>query len=367
MTCSLGLVFLLISPMGLASEHPTSLAALASLAQEPAFVGFLGDSGCPSAWCVRSRNAPESAAESGRPNHRSQRVEVAGLTPAVDGDLDRQVAVAMQQQEAHELTGSLVESDKPVAVYSGNDLTYVPAASQCTAASCCCGDLISTAVPPTTTYGTRYAGVKLLPIGDAVDVWRIIGDHDDTEVTLSGDEQATLWLDAGEFVDVLSTGVFALAADKPVGLAHFMAGGSSTSLEPAGFATHDCADALATPGDPALSWMYPVDNWLGRYVFEVGVIANGGSSWCHDHLTVVTDSSAWAKVTLDGAALPAPTPVGEDTGLSYAYVPVGDGTHELLAPKDVGVEVSVYGYSTHGSYLFPAGMGLVELNPYQPN
>jgi hypothetical protein len=258
----------------------------------------------------------------------------------------------------NDLSASLIESDKPVAVYSGNDVTYAPAGDNC------CADLVSDAVPPTTVYGTRYAGVKFLPLGHEVDLWRFIGDHDDTEVTLSGDESLSFMLQAGEIRDVLSAGVFSVNATEPIGLVHFMTSGSSTML-PMGLQPYDCAASIQSPGDPAIAFVYPIGNWLQRYVFEAGPINPGGGTWCHDHITVVAESSAWASITLDGMPLPAPTPVGGST-LSYAYAPVPDGLHEVLAPPDVPVEVYVYGYSGHGSYVMPAGMGLTELNPIPP-
>ena len=35
----------------------------------------------------------------------------------------------------------------------------------------------------------------------------------------------------------------------------------------------------------------------------------------------------------------------------------------LIAPEDVGVQVEVYGYVDHGSYFYPGGMGLQNINP----
>lgn len=309
-------------------------------------------------------------------------VDAGGTVPALDKDNGPEAAtVTLNRLEVlmvaapnadpdtsmftNQLSGSLVESDKPVAVYSGNNVTYAPAASDCAGGNCCCADLISTAVPPTTVYGNSYAGVKLLPLGQEIDVWRIIADHDDTVVTLSGGESDTITLDAGEFADVISAAVFAIDSNEPIGLAHFMTSGSSTAIPSPGLQPYDCPDPIASPGDPAVTWMYPTGNWLNRYVFEVGVILPGGGSWCHDHITVVAPTESWSMITLDGDPLPAATGVGA-SGLSYAYVPVDDGTHELIAPDEVGVEVSVYGYSGHGSYLFPAGMGLLEFNPIEP-
>ena len=264
-------------------------------------------------------------------------------------------------QLTNELTGSLVTSDKPVAVYSGNNHSFVPAGC---GMDCCCGDLIGTSVPPTTAYGKTYAGVKLLPIGDEADVWRFIADHDDTQITLQGDENTSISLAEGEFTDILSKGVFTVSANHPIGVAHLMSGGMATGLTDPGLQPWDCDFTIPYPGDPALTWVYPKENWLHRYTMVVGASLTAGS-WCHDHVTVVAEQSAWHSITLDGEALPPPTTLASSS-LGYAYIPVDDGGHELIAPPEVAVEVTVYGYLNFGSYLFPGGMGFRELNPIKP-
>ena len=66
---------------------------------------------------------------------------------------------------------------------------------------------------------------------------------------------------------------------------------------------------------------------------------------------------------MDGAPLPAPTPIGGDSSHGYVYIPVPNPTHEIVAPESVGVEVTVYGYVSYGSYVYPGGVGLQALNP----
>jgi hypothetical protein len=115
---------------------------------------------------------------------------------------------------------------------------------------------------------------------------------------------------------------------------------------------------IMSPGDPAFLWVYPRGNWLNRYLFRVG----SGEFWCHDHITVTARTSDWDLITLAGEPLPAYTEI-PGTGHGFAYIPVPDPQYELLAPGATGVEVKVYGYVGHGSYLYPGGMGLTTLNP----
>lgn len=257
----------------------------------------------------------------------------------------------------NELSGSLVESDKPIAVYSGNDVSYLPENEG--GSFNCCADLISTAVPPTTVYGEQYAGVKSLPLGEEIDLWRFLANEDGTEIQLSGGVDMMIALDEGEFFDLESAEVFWAEGNLPFGMVHFLTSGTSTMI-PGGLMPFDCGNSIATPGDPALEWAYPLGNWLNRYLFPVG--PSTISQWCHDHATVVAPIEDWDAITFDGGGLPAPTEIAA-TGMGYVYVELPNAFHEIEAPETVGVEVSVYGYVGHGSYFYPGGMGLQSLNP----
>jgi hypothetical protein len=294
--------------------------------------------------------------------------EAGGDQPALDFDMGNDTLVVnldrldtlliighwenhLDTTQLNEFTGSLLESDKPVAVYSGKHLANIPQDN-------CCADLIAEAIPPTTTWGTQYAGVRFLPTGqpNKPDIWRFISNADGTVIELTGNTQGTLNLDEGEFADVSTGSVFWAKGNLPFALAHFMTAGSlmSSQLQP-----YDCP-AFTDAGDPALSWAYPSGNWLNRYLFSPGT---GSSSWCHDHVTVVARLAQWNAITMDGSPLPAPTPIGGDSTHGYAYIPVPNLSHEIVAPENVGVEVTVYGYVSYGSYVYPGGVGLQTLNP----
>lgn len=200
--------------------------------------------------------------------------------------------------------------------------------------------------------------MRFLPTGlpGKPDIWRVIGNKDGTVVELTGDHTDTLMLDEGEFVDISTGDVFWAKGNQPFGLAHFMTAGS---LMQAQLNPYDCAPFTAA-GDPAVAWVYPAGNWLNRYLFSPGT---GSSSWCHDHVTVIAPLGQWNQITMDGQPLPAPTPIGGDSNHGYVYIPVPNASHEIEAPGTVGVEVSVYGYVSYGSYFFPGGVGLQTLNP----
>lgn len=251
--------------------------------------------------------------------------------------------------EVNAITGSLLESDKPVAVYGGHRNILLWAGAN---------DLVSTAIPPARVYGERYAGVKFIPVGNEYDQWRFIADHDDTTIELSGGVEDTITLDAGEYQDVETTKAFWAEGDQPFGLVHIMTGSSAF---PPVYA-EDCDVTIGGPGDPAIGWVYPRGNWLNRYLMPVGPTIDPEKPWCHDHITVVSSLSRWDEIMLNDEPLPPAVPLG-DSGQGYTYVTAPEEFYELEAPSDVAVEVSVYGYRQHGSYFYPGGMGLRELNP----
>ena len=259
----------------------------------------------------------------------------------------------------NDITGSLVHSDKPVAVFSGTIPVYVPQPP--VGEGLCCADLLAEAVPPTAALGYRYAAVKFDPLGQEPDLWRFVGDRDGTTVTLSGGLDDVIELEAGQVVDIVTQESFIAEGTHAFALVHFMTGSELVEGSQEG-PTTDTADCgpINTPGDPAMSWVYARGNWLTRYLFTVDI--SEGTPWCRDRFTVVAPAESWDLIEHNGDALPPGEPLG-DGELLQAYVAAEDGTHDLWAPEDVGFEVTVYGYADDGSYVFAGGMGVQSLNP----
>lgn len=288
-----------------------------------------------------------------------------GTIPALDYDagqdtvtvtLDRLEHLVIAAQEwvddgPNPFYGSLLESDAPVAVYSGVGGLLLNAGAN---------DLVQTAVPPTSVFGTEYAAAKFIPVGNAPDIWRFVGNVDGTTIQLTGGVSDTIQLDAGEVYDLWTSASFWAAGNEAFGLLHVMTG--ATANPP--LIPHDCDMAISGPGDPAIGWAFAQENWLHRYLMPVGQgsLEKGADEWCHNHLTVVAPLDRWEEIEVNGEALPAPFDIGnEDFG--YTYVPAPAGIHELVAPEGVGVQVDVYGFHHNGSYFYPGGMGLKDINP----
>ena len=90
-----------------------------------------------------------------------------------------------------DLTGTLVTSNKPVAVMGANQCDYIPG----TRPTC---DTLIEMMPPTSSYGTRFvkAAYHFRHVGD---ITRVVAATDGTEVSVDGVPVATL--DRGEFYE----------------------------------------------------------------------------------------------------------------------------------------------------------------------
>src|SRR5579871_1222537 len=124
--------------------------------------------------------------------------------------------------EGEDLTGARIVADEPVAVFSGNISTSY--GSQVTGINS--ADTAHEQMPPIAFWSSRYVAAALTPqasIGctsffgaDGASIWRVLADHDGTQVTISGpaaDLPMQFALDAGESRTIVRTGSFVVDAN----------------------------------------------------------------------------------------------------------------------------------------------------------
>ena len=236
---------------------------------------------------------------------------------------------------ATDLTGTLIESDRPVAVAYGNICTNIPG----TTAFC---DHIFEVAHPVRSWGTS-ALVANLPNRAGGSIYRVAASEDGTEVSLDGVVQATL--DRGELLQLGPlTGSHELSANLPIFVTQFMTGSRA---------------AGASPGDPAMANMIPPDQYLEDYTFSTV----GGGQFVNHFLTVITPDSAIGSLLLDGGAIAAGdfSPIGT-TGFSSALLPLAEGTHTTSSPEAHGITVE--GINRDDSYIYPGGARLEFINQF---
>jgi len=113
-----------------------------------------------------------------------------------------------------DLSGTLVQSTKPVAVFSGHNCSYVP---DLTVKAC---NLLAEQMPPVSSWGTTF-GVGRIE-ARSYSMIRVMARKDSTLVALDGKEVATL--KAGEFFEHRLVGNGLVVASRPVLVAQFAPG-----------------------------------------------------------------------------------------------------------------------------------------------
>ncbi|MCL2326253.1 MAG: IgGFc-binding protein [Proteobacteria bacterium] len=249
-------------------------------------------------------------------------------------------------KKGDDVTGSLVTSDKLVAVFAGVEATSIPETDPVT----CCADHIEHQQYPLSAWGRRYNAVKLKPRGKERDVWRILARTDATRVTTRPQVTSSpeVILGAGEWIDILTTESFTIEATAPVLVGQFMAS-QNDPLDPDTLApNHNSANI----GDPSYIIGVPVEQYRREYVFLVPAFFR------ENFITVI--APVGARVWLDGEEIAedAFTLFGTGT-FRYAYHPVNAGRHDLVSDMPVGL--FTYGFDDYVSYGYPAGLDLRDL------
>lgn len=288
-----------------------------------------------------------------------------------------------------DFTGSLIEADGPLVVFSGSEASDAPSFSRL-AERYCCADHLEDQLDPLRTVGKSYVAAHgpsrtrtLRAAGGEVDVilepdyFRILAVREGETVvktSLPAPDDSFVLGQRGDFRQVTALRDFTLTASQPVAL-----GNVSPSQEAAGI-------KRGLPGgDPSLIVVPPVEQWRSDYVFLTP------DKYAFDFVTVIAPAGVVATLDgqpvdetrcvrtpgdgLDEAARGGRPPanwvytcqisfaVVDPTKAAPANVLVGeqnDGVHRVEAPTPVGVLVS--GFDNYVSYGYAAGTQLEELS-----
>lgn len=240
-----------------------------------------------------------------------------------------------------DMTGTLVTSDKPIAVFSGHLCANVPSdVGYC--------DYLVEQLPDVSLWGKTFHTSPFS--GRTRYTLRVIASQDGTTfATVPAGLVGTL--NAGQFVDVVLTGAAEFVSSNPVLMAQFM---------------HGYADDSAWKGDPSMVLVTPAEMGLNDATFGVHGLAGtiGG------YMNIVTETSSLASLTLDNVAVNTAlfTPIGGASLYSQATIPLASGAHTLLGT--VPYSALVYGYGGSAlnavSYAYPVAAKLSVASTTQP-
>jgi hypothetical protein len=271
-----------------------------------------------------------------------------------------------------DLTGSLIEASKPIAVFGSHTCAYVPF----NAPAC---DHLESQLFPLETWGQRFVASPLKirrddPEGSREGTyWKFVARDPDTRIDTGiniarpnvlppADEGVTpceqyseapetgvFTLDRGETCEFGTRRSFVVESDKPIMLGAFLSG-QNTVTEQADFGVH--------AGDPAFFLVPPQEQYRNEYSFLTP------STYFVSYVTVTINPGI--PVTLDGQTLDLTQYDYEeypDRGIARAHIPLEEGPHRIEASIPFGIVV--YGYDDYVSYAYTGGLNFKKLNEWE--
>ncbi len=270
------------------------------------------------------------------------------------------------QMGTSDLSGTLVSSNKPVAVFSGHPCTFVPQ----DAWAC---DHLEEQMFPADTLGQRYILPALAPrnlspnrplsLRDGV-YWRLVA-HEDAIITtdppltelitfesssfgtpncLELVEQEEIKLPAGKVCELGLDATLSLESDAPLIIAGVISGHQSTGLD----------DYGTQAGDPAMFLLPPVRQFRRDYSFVTS------PTFKKTYAVISAPRGTW--FTYQSSALSEEL-VRHPTETIFAGQPwdvfsirIPSGLHTLKADAPFGLVV--YAFDDYVSYAFPGGLNL---------
>lgn len=270
----------------------------------------------------------------------------------------------------NDLTGSVITSDKPVAVFGGAACALKPYDK-----GFC--DHLEEQIFPFATWGKTFVAQKGNPVrltnGQIATLSQAAPDHfkivascpasqcpNGTLITFSNAPAAAdvlppnrcisgtlatnnCRLAGGSHMEFKSKANFTITADQPIAVAQFFAGQSATTN--------------AETGDPSFILLPPAEQWRSDYT----VLTAPGIR--DNYLGLVIDSAKVQSVEVDGVVVTGFTPVGTTTYQAKNH-PVSVGVHTIKVNGIPGntqlpsAGVIVYGFDSYVSYGYTGGLDL---------
>jgi hypothetical protein len=269
-------------------------------------------------------------------------------------------------EDTVDLSGSLVQANKPVEVFAGMQCAQNP----WEAPAC---DHLESSVLPAETLGTDYVvTVPTSPHAKLVGhVVRFYGNVDGTVLTYSPSQPpgCPSTLNAGEVVQCTGTPscpytddmnmpqtascvteTFEVTGTHEFAVSSFMLGGSVVDRE---------QSLVLSQGDPSMSPMVTTQQFRKSYIFLAP------TDYDESFADIVAPHGT--TLTLDGVPVYS-TPVPVNPSWSVVRLELTntgkDGAHILEGTQAFGVQV--IGYGAYTSYQYPAGLDLVPIAPPPP-
>jgi hypothetical protein len=232
-----------------------------------------------------------------------------------------------------DMTGTLVTSDKPIAVFSGHRCADVP-----TGVGYC--DYLVEQLPDVSVWGKTFHTSQFS--GRARYTVRVMASQSGTTFSTMPAGLISGTLNAGQFTDVTMTGPGEFISSSPVMVAQFM---------------HGYSDDAAAKGDPSMVLVPPAEMGVTDATFGVHGLAKTPGAY----MNLVTETSALPNMKLDNVTVDPVffTPLGGTSIYSVGTIPVAPGAHSLSGTVPFSAFVYDYGISWDAvSYAYPVATNL---------
>lgn len=225
-----------------------------------------------------------------------------------------------------DVTGTIITSNKPIGAFGGNKCTFIPPDKlYC--------DYLVEQMFPTILWGWDYL---TSPLNNGTsDLLRVIASQDGTNITIDdGINPTTIVLNRGQFYEITTDRPTHITSTQPILVAQY---GRSAGAPP-----------INLNRDPLMMLIIPTDLFLKEYRLFIP------TGYSPDFINVIASNSAVSTVTLDGQPVTGFTPLPGGNYQGVALPITIDGEHVISASEPIGVYV--YGFTSYGSYGYPAGI-----------
>jgi len=241
------------------------------------------------------------------------------------------------------VTGTWITSDKPIAIYAGVTLAFVPYDTLATSGP---GNPLVQEQLPVSSWGNQALSLSFgRPGGDS---YRILSLTNTTVVITTNNGAVTNELTNGQTLDVLLDGPVEFQANNPIQVAQISQGAVTD--------TNAFGEPLGEPfGDPCEILLPPTGHYLTSYAFSVPYYFDYYNDPFQNFLNLVVPESAISTTLLDRSIVAATNFVAiGNSGYSAARISnVAHGTHTVSSSQPM--EVEVYGFGAADAYGFIGG------------
>ncbi len=261
---------------------------------------------------------------------------------------------AMTVGAGGDMSGAIIQSNKPIVVTAGQQCAYIPSLS----GLCCCEHLSETMLP-TSAWGKTYHAVPFQTRLKG-DFFRIFAKEPNTKLSINGVPYSTLSTVGGEegfgWLEYRALGkdVVEFSADKPIYVAQY---------NPSQYYDN-------VPSDPFFLVLTPVEQYQ-----KIVTFSTPGEDFPKNFLNLVCDEEGYYDVEITvagenqwepvwkmgGVGVPKKFP-SKINGKDYLGVTaeIKPGVYQMRGPSPFGGYL--YGFSSYDSYGYPLSVSTSDLS-----